>query len=172
MVEGSSRRSYTRQAQIGEGTYGEVYVGTCLATSEKVALKKIRMDNEKEGFPITAIREIKLLKMLDHDNVITLKEIVRSQGECPCYSSKTHSQPSSSKTTRQIKAVKPTGISLQATQVVGTNNCLTAAHTANNMKGSIYMVFDYMDHDLTGLMERRNYKMEVPHVSGKCSAKI
>lgn len=33
------------------------------------------------------------------------------------------------------------------------------------MKGSIYMVFDYMDHDLTGLMERRNYKMEISHVS-------
>ena len=32
------------------------------------------------------------------------------------------------------------------------------------MKGSIYMVFDYMDHDLTGLMERRNYKMDVSHV--------
>lgn len=27
------------------------------------------------------------------------------------------------------------------------------------MKGSIYMVFDYMDHDLTGLLERRNYKL-------------
>jgi len=49
-----------------------------------VALKKIRMDNEKEGFPITAIREIKLLKRLDNENVITLKEIVRSQGERSC----------------------------------------------------------------------------------------
>lgn len=34
----------------------------------------------------------------------------------------------------------------------------------NNMKGSIYMVFDYMEHDLTGLMERRSYKMEIGHV--------
>lgn len=48
---------------------------------DKVALKKIRMDNEKEGFPITAIREIKLLKSLNHENVICLREIVRSQGE-------------------------------------------------------------------------------------------
>jgi cyclin-dependent kinase 12/13 len=46
-----------------------------------VALKKIRMDNEKEGFPITAIREIKLLSQLQHDNIIRLREIVRSQGE-------------------------------------------------------------------------------------------
>ncbi len=29
-----------------------------------------------------------------------------------------------------------------------------AVNTKNNFKGSIYMVFDYADHDLTGLMER------------------
>ena len=46
-----------------------------------VALKRVRMDNEKEGFPITAIREIKLLKRLSHENVIRLKEIVRSHCE-------------------------------------------------------------------------------------------
>jgi len=34
----------------------------------------------------------------------------------------------------------------------------------NNFKGSIYMVFDYMDHDLTGLMQRRGNKFEVKHV--------
>ena len=27
----------------------------------------------------------------------------------------------------------------------------TQAHAANQNKGSIYMVFEYMDHDLTGL---------------------
>ena len=32
------------------------------------------------------------------------------------------------------------------------------------MKGSIYMVFDYMDHDLTGLLERKNYKLSLPQV--------
>jgi cyclin-dependent kinase 12/13 len=42
---------------------------------------QIRMDNEKEGFPITAVREIKLLKTLDHENVIRLREIVRSRGK-------------------------------------------------------------------------------------------
>lgn len=31
-------------------------------------------------FPITAIREIKILKKLHHDNVIKLKEIVTSPG--------------------------------------------------------------------------------------------
>ena len=32
------------------------------------------------------------------------------------------------------------------------------------MKGSIYMVFDYMDHDLTGLMEREGHRFTVPQV--------
>jgi cyclin-dependent kinase 12/13 len=40
----------------------------------------IRMDNEKEGFPITAIREIKLLSTLKHENIVNLREIVRSKG--------------------------------------------------------------------------------------------
>ena len=76
--------SYRKLDQVGEGTYGEVYLGEDLHSHERVALKKIRMDNEKEGFPITAIREIKLLKRLDNENVITLKEIVRSQGGYHC----------------------------------------------------------------------------------------
>ena len=61
----------------------QVYLAKDLATGEHVALKKVRMDNEKEGFPITAIREIKLLSMLQHDNIINLREIVRSQGVLP-----------------------------------------------------------------------------------------
>jgi len=41
-----------------------------------VALKKVRLDNEKEGFPITAIREIKILRQLKHRSVVNMKEIV------------------------------------------------------------------------------------------------
>lgn len=61
---------------IGEGTYGQV----CKAKDKKsgtiVALKKIRLENEKDGFPITAVREIKILRQLNHKNIINLKEIV------------------------------------------------------------------------------------------------
>ena len=43
-----------------------------------MALKKVRTDNEqeKDGFPITAVREIKILRQLQHPNIINLKEIV------------------------------------------------------------------------------------------------
>lgn len=36
----------------------------------------MRLDNEKEGFPITAIREIKILRQLKHRSVVNMKEIV------------------------------------------------------------------------------------------------
>ena len=34
------------------------------------------MDYEKEGFPITAIREIKILRQISHPSIVCLKEIV------------------------------------------------------------------------------------------------
>lgn len=45
-------------------------------TNQLVALKKVRLENEKEGFPITAVREIKILKQLNHTNIVNLREIV------------------------------------------------------------------------------------------------
>jgi hypothetical protein len=57
----------------------QVYMAKNRETGEIVALKKVRMDNEKEGFPITAIREIKILKSLTHINVVKMKEIVVSR---------------------------------------------------------------------------------------------
>ena len=47
-----------------------------LDVGEIVALKKVRLDNEKEGFPITAVREIKILRQLSHKNIVKLQEIV------------------------------------------------------------------------------------------------
>jgi len=79
------------------------------------------MDNEKEGFPITAIREIKILKVLNHKNVVRLKEIVTSKGS-----------------------------------------------DYNQGKGSIYMVMEFSDHDLTGLTDA-GQKFTVPQI--KCYMK-
>lgn len=61
---------------IGEGTYGTVYKAKDLSKNTVVALKKIRQENEKEGFPITAIREMKILIQLNHKNIVNLQEIV------------------------------------------------------------------------------------------------
>ena len=34
-------------------------------------------------FPITALREIKILQLLKHENVVNLIEICRTKGRCP-----------------------------------------------------------------------------------------
>lgn len=67
------------------------------------------------------MREMKILKKLDHENVLKLIEIVTS---------------------------KPT--------------------PANKNRGSVYLVFEFMDHDLNGLLDRK-VKFEVPHI--KCIMK-
>lgn len=50
-------------------------VTVCLS-GNFVALKKVRLENEKEGFPITAVRESKILRQLNHPNIVRLHEIV------------------------------------------------------------------------------------------------
>ena len=62
--------NYILQEKIGEGTYGVVYKGVSKKTGNPVALKKIRLDSEDEGVPSTAIREISLLRELNHENTV------------------------------------------------------------------------------------------------------
>lgn len=64
--------------QVGEGTYGKVYKAKNTDTGRIIALKRLRLDSEREGMPITAIREIKLLQSLRHDNIVSLYEMVVS----------------------------------------------------------------------------------------------
>lgn len=47
--------------RIEEGTYGVVYRARDKRTEEVVALKRLKMEKEKEGFPITSLREINTL---------------------------------------------------------------------------------------------------------------
>ncbi|XP_063624236.1 cyclin-dependent kinase 12 isoform X2 [Cydia splendana] len=96
--------------QIGEGTYGQVYKARDKNTNQLVALKKVRLENEKEGFPITAVREIKILRQLNHKNIVNLREIVTDKQD---------------------------------------------ALDFRKDKGSFYLVFEYMDHDLMGLLESK-----------------
>lgn len=70
------RDKYEKLEKIGEGTYGYVYKARDSNSSEIVALKKIKLENEDEGVPSTAMREISILKELQHPNIVNLKEIV------------------------------------------------------------------------------------------------
>lgn len=72
---------YQRIGKIGEGTYGVVYKARNKNTNQIVALKNIRLDHEDEGIPSTAVREISLLKELQHPNIVCLKDIVSTESK-------------------------------------------------------------------------------------------
>ncbi|XP_070811589.1 cyclin-dependent kinase 9 isoform X3 [Pituophis catenifer annectens] len=108
---------YEKLAKIGQGTFGEVFKAKHRQTGKKVALKKVLMENEKEGFPITALREIKILQLLKHENVVNLIEI-----------------------------------------------CRTKASPYNRCKGSIYLVFDFCEHDLAGLLSNAHVKFTLSEI--------
>nr|QYW07097.1 G-type cyclin-dependent kinase 1 [Dimocarpus longan] len=91
---------FERLNKIDEGTYGVVYRAKDKKTGEIVALKKVKMEKEREGFPLTSLREINILLSFHHPSIVDVKEVV-----------------------------------------VGSN------------LDSIFMVMEYMEHDLKGLME-------------------
>lgn len=113
-----------------------------------VAMKKVLMDNEKEGvsksarilvniknifvhfttrndlysifsfqFPITALREIKILQLLKHENVVNLIEI-----------------------------------------------CRTKATQYNKYRSTFYLVFDFCEHDLAGLLSNVQVKFSLGEI--------
>ena len=74
----SSKSKYIPTTKLGEGTYGVVYRAKDQKGQEIYALKKIRLQAEDEGIPSTAIREISLLKELNHINIVKLYEVLHS----------------------------------------------------------------------------------------------
>ena len=109
---------YEKLAKIGQGTFGEVFKARDKQNRSKiVALKKVLMDNEKEGFPITALREIRILQLLNHENIVNLIEICRSK-----------------------------------------------ASQFNRHKSTFYLVFDFCEHDLAGLLSNFNVKFSLGEI--------
>ncbi|KAJ4756211.1 Cyclin-dependent kinase 1 [Rhynchospora pubera] len=71
---------YLKKEVLGEGTYGIVFKATDTQTNQTVAIKKIRLGNQKEGINFTALREIKLLKELKDPNIIELIDAFPHKG--------------------------------------------------------------------------------------------
>ncbi|KAG8756538.1 kinase subunit of RNA polymerase II carboxy-terminal domain kinase I [Serendipita sp. 396] len=104
-----SEELYKILTQVGEGTFGKVYKARNQVNGTHVALKRIRMEGERDGFPVTAMREIKLLQSLKHENVVTLYEMMVS-------------------------------------------------------KGLVFMVFEYVHHDLSGVLQQTQLPLQPQHL--------
>lgn len=65
---------YEPVAEIGEGAYGKVYKARDLKNGGRfVALKRVRVQTEEEGMPLSTIREVAVLRQLEafeHPNVV------------------------------------------------------------------------------------------------------
>jgi len=67
---------YEKLGKINEGSYGIVYKARDKKTGEMVALKKLKMGNEREGFPLYYLREINTLLSLNHPSIVNVREVV------------------------------------------------------------------------------------------------
>ena len=71
---------------IGEGSlhigaYGIVMKAKNKETGEIVAIKKFKESEDDENIRKTIVREVKILKILKHENIVQLKEAFRRSGK-------------------------------------------------------------------------------------------
>ncbi|GAA5847162.1 hypothetical protein JCM5353_004986 [Sporobolomyces roseus] len=69
------QQKYSKDKKVGEGTYAVVYLGKEIKTGRKIAIKKIKVGQFKDGLDMSAIREVKFLRELSHPNVIQLVDV-------------------------------------------------------------------------------------------------
>jgi len=73
------RYSFRHLRDLGCGTYGKVFKVRNLKTNDEYAVKKIFLDDTDEGIPSTALREISILKNIDHVNIVKLEGVIREE---------------------------------------------------------------------------------------------
>jgi len=73
--------NYELMGTIGEGTYGVVMKARHKATGQMVAIKQFKESDEDEQVRKTALREIRILKQLRHENIVSLLEVFRKGGK-------------------------------------------------------------------------------------------
>jgi serine/threonine protein kinase len=74
--------NYQRQEKLGGGTYGVVYKAIDLSSRDVVAIKIMRIDQECEGVSSTTLREIAILRSLNHPSIIRLRDALVSDVAC------------------------------------------------------------------------------------------
>lgn len=146
---------YERLEQIGEGTYGQVYRARCLDSGDIVALKKIRVHHGGYwGMPPTVIREIKILKRLRHPRLVKMYEVVSSKGVEHLDGD---DEPSVSYEEAERKTKKEAGKAIDCSKSSSNTNSKKKkdriVDAREGFKGNLFLVLEYVSHDLTGLID-------------------
>lgn len=76
-----NKTRYIKKELLGKGAYGKVYRGIDTQDNKEVALKKMKLKSVDEGIPVTSLREIALLKSLDHPNIMKLYNVIHGSGK-------------------------------------------------------------------------------------------
>ena len=71
----SSQSRYEDLEKLGEGTYGVVFKARDTVTNEIVAMKVMRLEQEEEGVSSTTLRELTILRIMNHCNIVAMKNI-------------------------------------------------------------------------------------------------
>ena len=119
-----SVENYDKLNDIEEGAYGWVSRAKEIATGKVVALKRLKIDpKDRGGLPVTGLREIQILKDCDHRNVVQLREVVVGDD------------------TSKIEKYVTSYPGKQTT------------HHANPDVSSIFLVLEFLEHDLKSILE-------------------
>lgn len=73
---GRGLEAYEVLNNIEEGSYGFVSRARTRNTGEIVAVKRLKIENNFEGFPVTGLREIQTLRACSHQHIVKLREVV------------------------------------------------------------------------------------------------
>lgn len=83
MLASDPKKRYKKKRVIGRGGYGKIYEIEDLLNNRTYALKKMLIDEER-GVEFTTIREISILRQLNHPGIIKIREVWVEKGRKLC----------------------------------------------------------------------------------------
>ena len=131
---------YEKLKCVGEGTYGKVFLAKCRKSMRMVALKKLKLQ-ESGGFPLCSVREVQILTKLQHENIVNLVEIVTNRT--------TQRKREMQKAAAAAAESTWDGSAATAEELDDDDEDAEEDHAEN----TIYMVFEYCEFDLGGLLQ-------------------
>ncbi|KAL6950756.1 hypothetical protein ACO0QE_000037 [Hanseniaspora vineae] len=152
---------YSSDALLGKGTFGEVFKGVHIETQRAVAIKKLLVKTADDVFPITAQREIIILKKLQHKNIVKLIEVIYDEISAHNNNGSNSAGSASSKSVNYSQSTT-TATAAAAHTTNGMNNI--AADGSKMPTKAFFMVLPYMVSDLAGILHNPHVDLQMPDI--------